>query len=113
MVTFDGKVGMCCHDWGAQHCIGYVDKRAFQENVVIDDLEKSILKNKKGFELLKNAKKPQKFNTPEKKVQNIYEIWNGDELNKIRLLHKSKELNKIDICKDCNFKDTYKWSKIL
>ena len=28
MVTYDGQVGMCCHDWGAQHCITY--QRAFK-----------------------------------------------------------------------------------
>ena len=112
MVTYDGKVGMCCHDWGAQHCIGYVDERAFNENKVINDLENSIKKNKKGFELLENAKKPNKFNEPSKKVENIIDIWNGEELNKIRTYHTNKELNKVPVCKGCEFKDTYDWFKI-
>ena len=29
MITYDGRVAMCCMDWGAQHCIGYVNKTAF------------------------------------------------------------------------------------
>ena len=23
--TYDGKVGMCCYDWGATHTVGYLD----------------------------------------------------------------------------------------
>ena len=23
MITYNGRVGMCCHDWGAQHGVGY------------------------------------------------------------------------------------------
>ena len=29
MVTYDGKTGMCCNDWGAQYNLGYLDKLAF------------------------------------------------------------------------------------
>jgi MoaA/NifB/PqqE/SkfB family radical SAM enzyme len=112
MVTYDGKVGMCCHDWGAQHCIGYLSERAFDEEKVIKDLEKSILNNKKGFELLKYAKKPKVYNIPEKRIDEIIDIWNGEELNKVRKLHAKQRLNEIEVCKGCTFKDTYAWTKI-
>ena len=112
MITYNGRVGMCCHDWGAQHCLGYIDKSGLDESKILSDLENSIKKNKKGFEILKNAKKPKIYNDPEKKVQSIEKIWNGDELNKIRDLHKEKKLDDVDICSGCNFKDTYNWVEI-
>ena len=58
MITYDGKVGMCCHDWGARHCLGYVNEKAFAEESEIEKIRKAIEKNKKGFELLRLAKKP-------------------------------------------------------
>ena len=112
MITYDGRVGMCCHDWGAQHCLGYIDKLAFNIEKTIDDLEKKIINNKKGFELLKNAKKQNIYNDPEKKVQTIEEIWKGEQLNKVRNLHKQKLLNNVEICKKCDYKNTYEWQKI-
>ena len=41
MVTYDGSVGMCCHDWGAQHSIGYVSSEAFEVDKITNDLEKN------------------------------------------------------------------------
>ena len=40
MITYDGRVGMCCHDWGAQHCIGYLDSKAFNEDKEIEEIVK-------------------------------------------------------------------------
>ena len=112
MITYDGRVGMCCHDWGAQHCIGYVDNEGFKDEKEIDKIEEAIISRKKGFELLKNATRPKSLNNPEKKVESIESIWHGKELNKIRNLHSEKKLNDIEVCKDCTFKDTYSWTKI-
>ena len=112
MVTFDGSVGMCCHDWGAQHCIGYVSEKAFNIDKTIIDLEGKIKGNKKGFELLKDAKKPKKFNEPEKKTTSLDQIWNGKELNNVRKKHFQNKVNTIAVCKNCSFKDTYEWEKI-
>ena len=112
MITYDGRVAMCCLDWGAQHCLGYIDKSAFDIDKTINDLEKKIKNNKKGFELLKDAERPKKFREPDKKLTTIKEIWGGKELNKIRELHKEKKLDSIKICKNCDFTDTYEWKKI-
>jgi len=112
MITYDGKVGMCCHDWGAQHCIGYLDKRAFNEKIEIEKLEKSILNNKKGFELLRKTSRPRVYNSPKPKVSNLNEIWHGDDLNKVRSIHSKKKLEELDVCKNCTFKDTYEWYEI-
>ena len=71
-----------------------------------------IENNKKGFELLINAKYPENLNSPKNEVQTLKEIWRGSEMNKIRNLHKKKQLNQIEICKKCDFKDTYEWKEI-
>ena len=46
MITFDGRVAMCCHDWGAQHCLGFIDKRAFEIDKTVKNL-REILKIRK------------------------------------------------------------------
>lgn len=112
MITYDGRVAMCCMDWGAQHCIGYIDDKAFNIEKTLNDLKAKIDSNKKGFELLKNAKYPKKFNEPEKKISSLKEIWNGKEINNIRNLHKTNSLNDVEICKQCDFKFTYEWEQI-
>ena len=112
MITYDGKVGMCCHDWGAQHCIGYVDERAFNEKEELRKLEESIINNKKGFELLKKTEHPKNYNNPEKKISSLNEIWRGEELSKIRTLHTQKLVDEVQVCKKCTFKDTYNWREI-
>ena len=112
MITYDGRVAMCCMDWGAQHCIGYIDKKAFDIDKTLKDLKNKIDKNKKGFELLQNAKYPKEYNKPDLKVQTIDKIWAGKEINKIRNMHKERQLNNIGICKKCDFTDTYEWKEI-
>ncbi len=112
MITYDGRVGMCCHDWGAQHGIGFIDKKAFDNNAEISELEKKIKEKKRGFELLNQAKKPKNFNEPEHKVQTLRQIWKGEELNKVRKKHYEGKVNDLDVCKECTFKDTYSWEKV-
>ena len=112
MVTYDGSVGMCCHDWGAQHSIGYVSKEAFENDKITNDLEKKIKNNERGFSLLKNAKKPKKYNSPQKKISKLKDIWTGSELYSVRKKHFEKKINDVDVCKNCSFKDTYAWKKI-
>ena len=110
MITYDGRVAMCCMDWGAKHCVGYTSKEGFNIDKTLSDLKK-IESNQKGFELLINAKYPENLNSPKNEVQTLKEIWGGREINKIRNLHK-KQLNQIEICRKCDFKDTYEWKEI-
>ena len=112
MVTYDGRVGMCCHDWGAQHCIGVIDKRSFDDDKVIKELEKSINDNKKGFELLKKAKKPKKMSNVDMKTQTLEAIWDGEELNRVRSIQAEKKANDLEVCKGCVSTDTYEWFSI-
>ena len=112
MVTYDGRVGMCCHDWGAQHCVGVIDKRSFDNDKIINDLEKSIKNNKKGFELLKKAERPKNFSNIELKPQNLEEIWDGEELNRVRTIQVNKKANDLEVCRRCVSTDTYEWFRI-
>ena len=112
MITFDGRIGMCCHDWGARHGIGYIDEKAFDQNQLTNEVEKKIKNNSKGFELLKNAKSPEFFNEPIHKVETLSEIWEGNELKKVRDLHLSDKLDEVKVCSNCTFKDTYNWERI-
>ncbi len=113
MVTYNGNVGMCCHDWGAKHCLGYLDADGIKDNEKdLRHVYDNTQKNKKGFELLKNIKMPEKYNEPEKKVSTLNDIWLGKELKKVRDKHNSSEINKIEICKNCSYKESYHWKKI-
>ena len=113
MLTYNGRVGMCCHDWGAQHGVGFISKDSYKnDHREFLDVKEKIEKNKKGFSLLKNAKMPEKYNEPLKKVDSLENIWNGDELTKVRKIHRQNKLDDLDVCKNCTFKDTFTWEKI-
>ena len=109
-VTYDGRVAMCCEDWGAMHPIGYVSNESFDDEdadkkLVLDRIESG----RKGFELMNEAIMPPKHNQPKKIVQTLSEIWIGHEVSKIREAHGNDKANEISICKNCTFKDTYNW----
>ena len=112
LITYDGRVAMCCHDWGAMYPIGYVSNNSFL-NDEIDKLEviQNVEKNKKGFELMRDIKLPPKFNEPKKKVETLSQIWTGTEVEKVRSAHRNEKVDEINICKKCTFKDTYNWVK--
>ena len=113
MVTYNGHVGMCCHDWGAKHCIGYLDEEGIKSyDKDLTQVFNSTKSNKKGFELLKNIKMPEKLNTPDRKISTLKEIWHGKELKKVRDMHLQKKINNIEICKNCSYKESYHWKKI-
>ena len=90
-------VAMCCLDWGAQHCVGYIDELAFQ-NDSKQKVDMKIKSNKKGFEVLNKAKYPSKLNVPEK-LSTLKDIWYDDEINKVRNIHKKKLLENLNVCK--------------
>ena len=112
MVTYDGKTGMCCNDWGAQYNLGYLDELGFNSEKEEKKVIKNVQENKKGFELLKDIKMPRVYNKPIKKTLNIKKIWNSKKLNEVRKTHLLNNLDEINICKDCNSKDTFIWKKI-
>ena len=112
LVTYDGRVSMCCYDWGSMHPVGYADQLAIDvgEKEYETVKKKSDLKTK-GFELM-NLEMPKIFNQPEKKVKTIEQIWFGEDINHVRTKHSKNLLEDIPICKGCPFKETYNWEKI-
>jgi len=112
LITYDGKVSMCCYDWGSMHPIGYVSELSFvNETRDLEEVMKKSKAQKKGFEMM-NLSMPQKFNCPEKKVESIKEIWFGKEINKVRNAHIKNKIETVKICKKCPFKETYDWQKV-
>ncbi len=112
MITYNGRVGMCCHDWGAQHGLGFINENAFNENKEFNEVMTKVKSKKKGFELLSNVSMPQNFNEPKHNVSTLKEIWKGDELNKVRKNHECGKVDDVEVCKNCTFKDTYEWTKV-
>ena len=94
MVTYNGRVGMCCHDWGAQHGVGFVDKESFEKDQKeFLSIKEKIDKNKKGFELLKEAKIPKNYNEPKHKVESLKDNSDQSEINLIKeeIINQEKE----------------------
>ncbi len=113
MIAYNGQVGMCCHDWGARHCVGYLDEDGINNyDNELNETFKNVRENKKGFELLKNVQMPEKYYEAEKKISTLKEIWNGKELEYIRSKHKKGYIDQINVCKNCTYKNSYNWKKI-
>ena len=112
LITYDGRTSMCCYDWGSMHPVGYVDKLAIEVgDKEHEEVKKKSDKKEKGFDQM-NLEMPKKFNNPSKKVETLEDIWNGKEINHVRENHVNDKLTNVEICKNCPFKETYKWKKI-
>lgn len=113
MISYDGRVSMCCYDWGISYPVGYVDSRAFKtgDQDTFEIIEKSQ-KGDKGYELLKNVKMPDRHIELPQKVQTLDKIWNGSIINQLRRLILDNKMPNVPVCRKCNLKDTYKWIKV-
>ena len=109
LVTYEGRVAMCCYDWGATYPIGYTSENAFNNLKDYTEIIDSAKKNKRGFELLKSVKMPKQLNNLVKSKSTLSEIWLGKEINKVREKHLVNKGEEINICKNCSFKDVYNW----
>ena len=113
MVTYDGRISMCCYDWGVEYPIGYVDEAAYRDGDA--DYEAALTKARagaRGFERLKLIEMPARYIEPPRRVQTLREIWDGEILNEARRLHLNRDLDAVPICKKCMFKETYEWMRI-
>lgn len=110
MVTYDGRVSMCCYDWGSMYTVGYVSDKCFNDiNYDKYSVLNSIKKQKKAFKDLNRAVMPPQLNLPKMEVKSLVEIWNGEEISEVRLKHALGHSDDINICSSCTFKDTYDW----
>ena len=49
MLTYDGRVSMCCYDWGSMHPVGYVDELAFEVSEKEYERVKELIRKKKDL----------------------------------------------------------------
>jgi hypothetical protein len=113
MIAYDGRVSMCCYDWGNEHPIGYVDALAIDKgDKEFQDVADKAAKGAKGFELLSNVTMPRRFSDPPKEVTSLSEIWHSDAVNQVRRLHGGGRIGDVAVCAHCPFKDTYAWEQV-
>lgn len=113
LVTYDGRVGMCCYDWGAQHPVGYADSLAMElgEGEYIKIVDKARA-GAKGFAGMEKVAQPTCFNQPPQVVQSLSDIWFGAEIDAVRRAHVEGHVEQVAICRKCPFKETYQWEKV-
>ena len=112
MISYDGRVFMCCYDWGNEYPVGFVSDYYFQHgDRDYYSVMESARKGKRGFERM-NLSMPERRIDPVKTVQTLEEIWDGTVLNEIRELHLENKVDDVVICKKCKFKETYCWRNI-
>ncbi len=104
VITYDGRVHMCCYDWAGSHTIGFVDERAYTSG---DRALKEAVAKSSTI-----TKVPERIFEPECTVQHLRDIWNSAHLRSIRHTHCQGEVNQVIPCRDCNFRDTYTWEEI-
>jgi wyosine [tRNA(Phe)-imidazoG37] synthetase (radical SAM superfamily) len=113
MITYEGRVGMCCFDWGARHTVGFVSTYAYEDSVEDYLKVKSNIENgKKEFSGMNEAQISNYTNTPENSIKSLKDIWQGYHITQIRNIHQSRQIDSIEVCKGCTFKDTYDWQSI-
>ena len=111
LVTYEGRVGMCCYDWGATYAVGTLDKEiAINAKKDYDAVQKNILQGKRSFSNMK-AEINQDFEILNSvpSSQDLRTIWEGSRIEHARQLHMAKRHAEIEICKSCTFKETYQW----
>ncbi|MEQ8390851.1 MAG: radical SAM/SPASM domain-containing protein [Thalassospira sp.] len=113
LVTYDGRVSMCCYDWGGQYPVGYVSEDAIVKGErEYEKVMEKIQSKANGFEDMAGAKMPEVLNRPAKEVETLKDIWYGKEIDRVRRMHISGCGEKVSACKNCTFKETYSWAKI-
>ena len=109
LVTYDGRVSMCCFDWGSRHTIGFVSDKSFDDiNSDKYRVHELIKKSAKGFELMKNAVMPPQLYSCPKVVKSLAKIWHDTHISQIRSEH-AKSNCQADICKTCTYRGTHEW----
>ena len=52
---------------------------------------------------------PKVMNEPKQEIQNIREIWFGDQIDRVRKKHIFNKADDVEICSKCTFKDVFSW----
>ena len=114
MVTYDGRVSMCCYDWGVENPVGYVDEAAYIDGEhEYERVIELVNDGKRGYSgFMDGVRLPNNYSNPEKKVGTIKNIWEGRDIQKVRDNHILNKIESIEVCKKCPFKETYNWKKL-
>lgn len=107
-VSYDGRVFMCCCDWGNEHPVGYVCDQFFKRgDADYDDVLERIQEKNKGFEII-TPKMPSRNISIPQEVKTLKEIWDDEPLRAVRELHVNGNVESTEICKKCTFMETYR-----
>ncbi|MBN2232666.1 MAG: radical SAM protein [Deltaproteobacteria bacterium] len=113
LVTWDGRVCMCCYDWETSSPVGYLDVRAWERGdrdtqAVID----RIRTGRRGYRRMTGAALPPRYLDPPQRITTLREIWYGEPLNDIRRQHIEGHIDENPLCRNCTFKETFDWIEI-
>lgn len=113
MVTYDGRVSMCCYDWGSQYPVGYLSSEAYVKGEAeYAKIMKRIERGDRGFDQMAGAQLPAVLNRPEPVISSIADVWYGSDITTVRKKHVCGEGEEVSACKHCTFKETYNWLKV-
>ena len=72
LVTYDGRVSMCCYDWGSMYTVGFVSDVNFADlNYDKYKVKDLIEKDANAFKDMKRAEMPPQFYTAPKRKQKL------------------------------------------
>jgi MoaA/NifB/PqqE/SkfB family radical SAM enzyme len=113
MVTYDGRTSMCCYDWGSQHPVGYVDSKAIETGESeYEAIVAKVLAGAAGFEQMPKVALPRLLNRPAPVVRTLRDIWYGSDIDFVRRCHVEGHAGDLEVCRTCQFKETYRWEKL-
>ena len=112
LITYEGRIGMCCYDWGAKYAVGFANKELIKKSEKdYEDVKKRIENNNKEFNMMK-PNMPIEMNPCKIEESNLRDTWNGNHIVNVREKMISSRHADISICSNCPFKETYEWKKI-
>ncbi|MFQ5713591.1 MAG: radical SAM/SPASM domain-containing protein [Candidatus Scalinduaceae bacterium] len=113
LVSYDGRVSMCCYDWENNYVVGLVCDRAIKNgNKDYVTVLNKANKGSKGYEKMRNISMTERCETIPKEIKTLKQIWDSPTLNNIREKHVTGRVNTVQVCKNCNNKETFKWNRI-
>lgn len=113
LVTYDGRVAMCCYDWGAQHPVGYVDALALElKESETDAVLSKAREGAKGFAIMDRVEAPRVYHRPPPVVRTLADIWHGTDIDAVRRHHIEGSADELEVCRTCQFKETFHWEKL-
>jgi len=113
IVTYDGRVHMCCYDWAGEHTIGFLTEAAFSRGRRdIEEVMRKTEEKAKGYDMLGPLSVPVASYEAEHRVSDLASLWQSPHLQEIRELHVTGRMEEIAVCRRCTFRDTYLWEEI-